>query len=44
MRLAAPGKLNLHLRVGRRRDDGFHPLLTWMSTAEVVDGVPAPTE
>jgi 4-diphosphocytidyl-2-C-methyl-D-erythritol kinase len=37
MRLLAPAKINLHLRVGRRRDDGFHPLLTWMCTVGLFD-------
>src|SRR5688500_9620399 len=32
MLLRARAKINLHLRVGKRRDDGFHPLFTWMST------------
>jgi len=32
MRVRAWPKINLHLRVGPRRDDGFHPLLTWMCT------------
>jgi 4-diphosphocytidyl-2C-methyl-D-erythritol kinase len=32
LRLLCPAKINLHLRVGRRRRDGFHPLLTWMTT------------
>jgi 4-diphosphocytidyl-2-C-methyl-D-erythritol kinase len=35
----APAKINLHLRVGRRRDDGFHPLLTWMATIGFCDGL-----
>jgi 4-diphosphocytidyl-2-C-methyl-D-erythritol kinase len=30
MHLLAPAKLNLHLRVGPLRVDGFHPVLTWM--------------
>lgn len=37
MRLLAPAKINLHLCVGRRRDDGFHPLLTWMCTVGLFD-------
>ena len=37
MRLLAPAKINLHLRVGRRRDDGFHPLLSWMCTVGLFD-------
>src|SRR3954469_12880208 len=37
LRLNAPAKINLHLRVGRRRNDGFHPLLTWMSTIGLFD-------
>src|SRR5437870_1815218 len=33
MRVPAPAKINLHLRVGpARQADGFHPLLTWMTT------------
>ena len=39
MRVPAPAKINLHLRVGppRRDDQGFHPLLTWMVTAGLFD-------
>src|SRR5918993_3096069 len=37
MRVHAPAKINLHLRVGPRRDDGFHPLLTWMTTVGLFD-------
>ena len=37
MELPAPAKINLHLRVGRRRDDGFHPLLSWMCTVGLFD-------
>jgi 4-diphosphocytidyl-2-C-methyl-D-erythritol kinase len=37
MRLLAPAKINLHLRVGPRREDGFHPLLTWMTTVSLFD-------
>jgi 4-diphosphocytidyl-2-C-methyl-D-erythritol kinase len=37
MRLAAPAKINLHLRVGPLRADGFHPILSWMSTVGLFD-------
>src|SRR4051812_44440042 len=38
MRLLCPAKINLHLRVGRVRPaDGFHPLLTWMTTVGLFD-------
>src|SRR4051812_16646738 len=37
MRLLAPAKINLHLRVGPPRDDGFHPVLTWMCTIGLFD-------
>jgi 4-diphosphocytidyl-2-C-methyl-D-erythritol kinase len=38
MRLSCPAKINLHLRVGsRRQSDGFHPLLTWMTTVSLFD-------
>src|SRR4051794_16508022 len=37
MRLPAPAKINLHLRVGPVRADGFHPLLTWMVTVGLFD-------
>ena len=37
MHLLAPAKINLHLRVGPRRADGFHPLLSWMTTAGLFD-------
>src|SRR3982751_976676 len=37
MRVPAPAKINLHLRVGPRRADGFHPLLTWMTTVALFD-------
>src|SRR5687768_15440642 len=39
MRVVAPAKINLHLRVGRVRADGFHPLLTWMCTVELFDSL-----
>jgi 4-diphosphocytidyl-2-C-methyl-D-erythritol kinase len=32
-----PAKVNLHLRVGPPRADGFHPLLTWMCTVGLFD-------
>lgn len=37
MRLLAPAKINLHLRVGLPAVDGFHPLLTWMCTVSLFD-------
>jgi 4-diphosphocytidyl-2-C-methyl-D-erythritol kinase len=37
MRLLAPAKINLHLRVGPPRADGFHPLLSWMTTVGLFD-------
>ncbi len=37
MRVMAPAKINLHLRVGRPRADGFHPLLSWMCTVSLFD-------
>ncbi len=37
MRLRAPAKINLHLRVGPVRTDGFHPLLSWMTTISLFD-------
>lgn len=37
MRLLAPAKINLHLRVGPPTIDGFHPLLTWMCTVSLFD-------
>jgi 4-diphosphocytidyl-2C-methyl-D-erythritol kinase len=37
MRVAAPAKINLHLRIGPPRADGFHPLLSWMTTIGLVD-------
>ena len=39
MRLLAPAKINLHLRVGPRRADGFHPLLSWMTTVGLFDSL-----
>ncbi len=37
MRLQCPAKINLHLRVGAVRNDGFHPLHTWMVTIGLFD-------
>jgi 4-diphosphocytidyl-2-C-methyl-D-erythritol kinase len=37
MRLRAPAKINLHLRVGPARPDGFHPLVSWMTTISLFD-------
>lgn len=37
MRLLAPAKINLDLRVGPPRADGFHPVLTWMVTVGLFD-------
>jgi 4-diphosphocytidyl-2-C-methyl-D-erythritol kinase len=39
MRSLAPAKLNLHLRIARPRADGFHPLLTWMTTIGLFDSL-----
>lgn len=37
MRVHAPAKINLHLRVGKARSDGFHPLISWMCTVGFFD-------
>src|SRR5947207_2461984 len=37
LRALAPAKINLHLRVGPRGADGFHPLLTWIVTVGLFD-------
>ena len=37
MRLLCPAKINLHLRIGPVRDDGFHPLLSWFCMAGLFD-------
>lgn len=39
MRLLAPAKINLHLRVGPRRADGFHSLLSWFATVGLFDNL-----
>lgn len=37
MKLLAPAKINLHLRVAPVTSDGFHPLLSWMCTVGLFD-------
>ncbi len=37
MRVLSPAKINLHLRVGPKQLDGFHPLVTWMVTVGLFD-------
>jgi 4-diphosphocytidyl-2-C-methyl-D-erythritol kinase len=37
MRLLAPAKINLHLRVGGVQNDGFHPLMSWMVSVGLFD-------
>lgn len=39
IRLASPSKINLHLRVGSPRADGFHPLCSWMVTTSLCDRI-----
>ncbi len=39
LRVRAPAKLNLHLRVGPPTADGFHPLMTWMVTVGLFDNL-----
>ncbi len=39
MRILSPAKINLHLRVGPRAANGFHPLLSWMSTGSLHDTI-----
>ena len=39
MRILSPAKINLHLRVGPRAADGFHPLLSWMCTVGLHDTI-----
>ena len=39
MHLHAPAKINLHLRIGPPRSDGFHPLLSWMATIGLYDTI-----
>jgi 4-diphosphocytidyl-2-C-methyl-D-erythritol kinase len=37
VKLLAPAKINLHLRVAPVTGDGFHPLLSWMCTVGLFD-------
>ena len=37
MRVLAPAKINLHLRVAPVNPDGFHPLQSWMCTVGLFD-------
>lgn len=37
VRTAPPAKINLFLRIGTPRADGFHPLATWMCTIDLCD-------
>ncbi len=39
MTVTAPAKINLHLRVGPARADGFHPLVSWMNTIDLSDQI-----
>jgi len=37
LRVQTPAKINLHLRVGDVRHDGFHPLASWMVSVGLFD-------
>ena len=39
LQLLSPGKLNLHLEVLQRREDGFHDLETLMTTVSIYDSI-----
>ncbi len=39
VKLLAPAKINLHLRVAPATSDGFHPLLSWMCTVGLFDSL-----
>src|SRR5258707_8235767 len=39
LRVLAPAKINLHVRIGPVRSDGFHPLLSWMATVGFFDSL-----
>ncbi|WP_265522645.1 4-(cytidine 5'-diphospho)-2-C-methyl-D-erythritol kinase [Oerskovia flava] len=41
VRVRAPGKVNLSLRVGARQDDGYHPLVTIFQAVSLVEEVHA---
>lgn len=41
VRVRAPGKINLSLAVGRRQDDGYHPLATVFQAVSLVEDVVA---
>lgn len=41
VRVRAPGKVNLSLRVGARREDGYHPVLTVFQAVSVYEDVVA---
>lgn len=41
VRVRAPGKINLALRVGRRRPDGYHPLATVFQAVSVYEDLTA---
>jgi len=43
VRVRAPGKVNLSLRVGRREPDGYHPLSTVFQAVSVYEDVVAST-
>lgn len=43
VRVRAPGKINLGLAVGRRRDDGYHPLVNVFQAVSLYDDVVART-
>ena len=37
VRVCVPAKINLHLRVGQPMPDGFHGLVSWMTTLKLFD-------
>jgi 4-diphosphocytidyl-2-C-methyl-D-erythritol kinase len=39
MRVRAPAKVNLYLRVGLPRADGFHPIVSWLVTVALFDNL-----
>ncbi len=44
VRVRAPGKVNLSLRVGARQEDGYHPLVTIFQAVSLVEEVTATLE